>query len=124
ADAPLATGRVAYAGTHTDPNVKLKSAFEVRADFVYSAPGQSLYTYPTEPPTTLAVTEAVPFKVSIVEPKVPLVHGGSINLKIVAERAPGIKAAITVVPLYNPPGVGSSSSVVIPEGQNEALFTL
>src|SRR4029078_1241494 len=68
--------------------------------------------------------EAVPFKISIVEPKVPLVHGGSMNLKIVAERAPGFKAAITVVPLYNPPGVGSASSVVIPEGQNEVLFPL
>jgi hypothetical protein len=123
-DAPLATGRVAFAGTHADPNVKVKSAFEVRADFVYSAPGQSLYTYRTEPQTMLAVTEAVPFKISIVEPKVPLVHGGSMNLKIVAERAAGFKAAITIVPLYNPPGVGSASSVVIPEGQNEVLFPM
>jgi Bacterial pre-peptidase C-terminal domain len=124
ADAPLGTGRVSYTGAHADPNVKLKSAFEVRSDFVYSAPGQSLYTYRTEPETLLAVTEAVPFKVSIVEPKVPLVHGGSMNLKIVAERAAGFKAPITVVPLYNPPGVGSASSVVIPEGQNEVLFPM
>src|SRR5262245_7936029 len=124
ADAPLGTGRVSYNGTHADPNQKIKSAFEVRSDFVYSAPGQSLYTYRNEPETLLAVTEAVPFKVSIVEPKVPLVHGGSMNLKIVAERAAGFKAAITVVPLYNPPGVGSASSVVIPEGQNEVLFPM
>jgi hypothetical protein len=124
ADAPLGTSRVSYNGTHADPNVKIKSAFEVRSDFVYSAPGQSLYTFRTEPETLLTVTEAVPFKVSIVEPKVPLVHGGSMNLKIVAERAAGFKAAITVVPLYNPPGVGSASSVVIPEGQNEVLFPM
>ncbi|HKA05848.1 MAG TPA: PPC domain-containing protein, partial [Gemmataceae bacterium] len=124
ADAPLGTGRVSYTGTHADPNQKIKSAFEVRSDFVYSAPGQSLYTYRTEPETLLTVTEAVPFKVSIVEPKVPLVHGGSMNLKIVAERAAGFKAPITIVPLYNPPGVGSASSVVIPEGQNEVLFPM
>ncbi|HEX3147961.1 MAG TPA: PPC domain-containing protein [Gemmataceae bacterium] len=123
-DAPLATGRVAYTGSHVDPNVKLKSAFDVRSDFVYSAPGQSLYTYKNEPETVLAVTEAVPFKLTIVEPKVPLVHGGSMNLKIVAERTAGFKAAITVVPLYNPPGVGSASSVVIPEGQNEVMLPL
>ena len=49
ADAPLGTGRVSYTGVHADPNVKLKSAFEVRSDFVYSAPGQSLYTYRNEP---------------------------------------------------------------------------
>jgi len=124
ADAPLGTGRVSFAGVHADPNQKIKPAFEVRSDFVYSAPGQSLYTYRNEPETLLAVTEAVPFKVSIVEPKVPLVHGGSMNLKIVAERAAGFKAPITIVPLYNPPGVGSASSVVIPEGQNEVLFPM
>jgi Bacterial pre-peptidase C-terminal domain len=123
-DAPLGTGRITYTGIHADPNVKVKSAFEVRSDFVYSAPGQSLYTAKTEPETVLAVTEAVPFKLTIVEPKVPLVHGGSMNLKIVAERAAGFKAAITVVPLYNPPGVGAASSVVIPEGQNEVMLPL
>jgi hypothetical protein len=124
ADAPLGTGRVSFSGTHADLNVKIKSAFDVRSDFVYSAPGQSLYTFKSEPETMLAVTEAVPFKISIVEPKVPLVHGGSMNLKIVAERAPGFKAPIAIVPLYNPPGVGSASSVVIPEGQTEVLFPI
>jgi hypothetical protein len=124
ADAPLATGRVSFAGTHADPKVAVKSVFDVRSDFIYNAPGQSLYTYRNEPETMLTVTEAVPFKITIVEPKVPLVHGGSMNLKIVAERAAGFKAPITIVPLYNPPGVGSASSVVIPEGQNEVLFQM
>lgn len=123
-DAPLGTARVSFTGTHADPNQKIKSAFDVRSDFVYSAPGQSLYVAKTEPFTVLAVTEAVPFKISIVEPKVPLVHGGSMNLKIVAERAAGFKAPITIVPLYNPPGVGSASSVVIHEGQTEVLFPM
>src|SRR5262245_3267858 len=124
ADAPLASARVKFTGAHADANVKIGSAFEVRSDFVYSGPGQSLYTYRTESETVLAVTEAVPFKVSIVEPNVPLVHGGSMNLKVVAERSAGFKSAITVVPLYNPPGVGSASAVTIPEGQNEVLFPL
>jgi hypothetical protein len=123
-DAPLGSARLSFAGTHADPKQKIKSAFDVRSDFVYSAPGQSLYVAKTEPLTVLAVTEAVPFKISIVEPKVPLVHGGSMNLKIVAERAAGFKAPITIVPLYNPPGVGSASSVVIPEGQTEVLFPM
>jgi len=123
-DAPLAAARLSFAGTHADPNQKIRSAFDVRSDFVYSAPGQSLYVAKAEPFTVLAVTEPVPFKISIVEPKVPLVHGGSMNLKIVAERAVGFKAPITIVPLYNPPGVGSASSVTIPEGQNEVLFPM
>lgn len=123
-DAPLGAARLSYTGTHADPKVSVQSAFQVRSDFIYSNPGQSLYVSRTEPETILAVTEAVPFKLTIVEPKVPLVHGGAMNLKIVAERAAGFKAPITVVPLYNPPGVGSASSVVIPEGQNEVLLPL
>lgn len=123
-DAALGVGRITYHGVHADPKVVLKSGFEVRSDFIYSNPGQSLYTFRSEAQTMLAITEAAPFKISIVEPKVPLVHGGSMLLKVVAERAPNFKAPITIVPLYNPPGVGSASSVVIPEGQNEALFTL
>lgn len=124
ADAPLAGGRVKFTGTHVDPNVKVPSVFSVQSQFVINNPGQSLYSWRMEPETVLAVTEAVPFKVSIVEPKVPLVHGGSMQLKIVAERTAGFKGPITVVPLYNPPGVGSASSVVIPEGQNEAYLAV
>ena len=123
-DAPLATGRLSYASTHADPKVKLKNVFEQRAEFVINAPGQSVYTFRTEAQAMLAVTEAVPFKISIVEPKVPLVHNGTMQLKIVAERAAGFKGAITVVPLYNPPGVGSATSVVIPEGANEVFLTM
>ncbi len=108
ADAPLTTGKVSFAGTHVDPKVKIHSEFEVRSDFVYSAPGQSLYTHHDEPQTMLAVTEAVPFKISIVEPKVPLVHGGSMNLKIIAERAPASKRQLpschfTTHPASDPP---------------------
>jgi len=72
----------------------------------------------------IGVTEAAPFKISIVQPKVPLVHGGSMNLKVVAERQAGFKAPITLSMLYNPPGVGSATNIVIPEGQNEAFMPL
>ena len=41
------------------------------------------------------MTEEVPFKISIVEPKVPLVQNGSMNLKVVVERKPGFTGAIT-----------------------------
>ena len=65
-----------------------------------------------------------PFKIDIVQPKVPLVKDGSMNLKIVATRAAGFTAPISVSLLYNPPGVASSGSVNIPEKQNEAVIPL
>jgi hypothetical protein len=42
------------------------------------------------------VVEEVPFKVSIVEPKVPLVQNGEMNLQVVAERAEGFDEPITL----------------------------
>jgi hypothetical protein len=72
----------------------------------------------------IAVTEEAPFSIEIVEPKVPLVRDGSMNLKVVATRKEGFTAPIAVSLLYDPPGVGSARSVAIPEGQNEALIPL
>lgn len=71
-----------------------------------------------------AVTQAAPFTIQIVEPKVPLVRNGAMNLKIVATRNGDFKAPIALQMLYNPPGVGSSGAISIPEGQNEAVIPL
>lgn len=109
-----------------DPNLKGKvpSKFYQMAELVMGAPGQSIYVKAEVDKVALAVTDEVPFKINIVEPKAPLVQNGSMNLKIVAERKAGFKAPITVQALFNPPGVGSASAVVIPEGQNEVLFPM
>jgi hypothetical protein len=72
----------------------------------------------------IAVGEAVPFKVAIVEPKIPLVQNGAMNLKIVAERQAGFKGPITIYPLFNPPGVSSAGSATIAEGKNETTLAL
>ena len=72
----------------------------------------------------LAVTEESPFTIDIVQPNVPLVRGGSMNLKVVATRKEGFTAPIAIQMLYNPSGVGSGYSSVIPEGQNEATIPL
>lgn len=123
-DAPIAGTLGTFNAKPVDPKVNVPSVFSLLADFTIAAPGQSLYCSTLGYKTGFAVTQESPFKISIVEPKVPLVHNGSMQLKIVAERKPDFKAAITIVPLYNPPGVGSASSVVIPEGQNEVLFPM
>jgi hypothetical protein len=124
ADAPVAGTLGTFTAKHADPKVNVPSHFSQLAEFTINQPGQSIYCSTTFHKAAFAVAEAVPFKISIVEPKVPLVHNGAMQLKVVAERAPGFKAAITVLPLYNPPGVGSATSVVIPEGQNEVLLPL
>jgi hypothetical protein len=71
-----------------------------------------------------AIAAEAPYKIDIVEPKVPLVRNGSMGLKVVATRKEGFTAPIALRMLYNPPGVGSSGDIKIEEGQNEALIPL
>jgi hypothetical protein len=125
ADAPLGGTLADLEAKPADPKQPpTASRFLQKSELVFGEPNLQTYWSRMEPKIPVAVTEAVPFKVTIVEPKVPLVHGGSMNLKIVAERQNGFKGPITVYPLYNPPGVGSVGGITIPDGQTEGLFTL
>jgi Bacterial pre-peptidase C-terminal domain len=124
-DAPLAGALADFEAKPADPkHPPTASRFVLKSELVFGEPNLQTYWARTEAKAPVAVTEAVPFKVTIIEPKVPLVHGGSMNLKIVAERQNGFKGPITVYPIYNPPGVGSVGGVTIPDGQTECLFAL
>ena len=72
----------------------------------------------------VAVVDELPFKVDIIEPKAALAQNGAMNLKVVATRNAGFVAPITVKMLFNPPGIGSPSEIVIPEGQTSAEYPL
>jgi hypothetical protein len=122
-DAPLAGALVDIVGRHADPNQKIEGHLRQRTSLVRGQNNIEVWNQYTERLAT-AVTQEAPFKIEIVEPKVPLVRDGSMNLKVVATRKEGFNAAISVQMLYNPPGVGSSGSIAIPEGKNEALIPL
>jgi len=70
------------------------------------------------------VTEEAPFSIETIEPKVPLVRGGAMELRVVARRKFGFTAPIAVSLPWNPPGVSSRREAAIPENQNEATILL
>ncbi len=72
----------------------------------------------------VAVTQEAPFSVEIVEPKVPIVRSGSMDLKVVARRKPGFTAPIAVSLPWNPPGIASKNESVIEENRNEATIPI
>lgn len=72
----------------------------------------------------VAVTEAAPFKVRIEEPKVPLVQGGTMDLKIVVERDAGFDEPINLKSVWNPPGVTSQPDITVPKGVTSVSFPL
>lgn len=122
-DAPLAAALVDIIGRFADPNQKIEGHLRQRTSLVRGQNNIEVWNQYSER-LAAAVTQESPFKIDIVEPKVPLVRDGAMELKIVATRKEGFKAPIAVQMLYNPPGVGSSGSIVIPEGKNEAIIPL
>jgi len=72
----------------------------------------------------VAVTNGLPYSIRVVEPKAPLVRGGSMELKIMAKRDEGFENAIAVRTIYNPPGVSTNQSRSIPKGKLEASIPI
>lgn len=71
----------------------------------------------------VAVVEAAPFDIEIVQPQVPIVRNGSLVLTINAKRNPGFDKPINVRLLTAPPGIGYSP-VTIPGDQSTIPMSL
>ncbi len=123
-DAPTAGHLAAITATPTDPNAKVPSQTAFDTALVVGQPGQTVYTSHATQQTAVAVTEPCPFSIEVIEPKVPIVQNGVYNLKIVAKRAEGFKGAITVFPLFTPPGMGIQGSATIAPEATEVLLPM
>ncbi|MCL4191629.1 MAG: hypothetical protein KJZ87_07770 [Thermoguttaceae bacterium] len=123
ADAAAAGALVDLVGRHQRDSLALEGHLEQRTSLIRGQNNVEVWNHYTNR-MAVAVTAAVPFKVDIVEPKVPLVRSGEMQLKVVATREGDFKAPINLRMLYNPPGVSSPSVVTIPADQNEAIIPL
>jgi hypothetical protein len=110
---------------HADPkHPAIQSSYQGKAELIFGAPGQSIYWKHTVDKLAFAVTEESFFTIDIVEPKAPLVQGGSMQLKIVAKRSPTFKGPIQIYSLFNPPGVSSANNATIAPNATETTLTL
>lgn len=123
-DAPVGGKLVDLIGKHADPKAGIVGHLEQKIDLVTGPPNITVYYQIAVDRLSVAVTDEAPFKISIVEPKAPLVQDGSMELKIVAERKPDYKAPIAVYMPFLPPGVGAAAGVTIPEGQNTVSYPI
>ncbi|MBV8879611.1 MAG: PPC domain-containing protein, partial [Planctomycetaceae bacterium] len=101
---------------------KVEGGFRQDVNLVYGAPNNTVYYGTHCDKLAVCVAEEAPFTLRIVEPKVPLVQSGSMNLKIVAERKPGFDKPIELRLLWTPPGMGALGTVTMAAGQNEAIY--
>lgn len=71
-----------------------------------------------------AVTAPAPFSLEIIQPKVPIVQGGTMRLKVAAKRNEGFQAPIQLQMLYNPPGLSTPTSVTLPGDAQEVVVPI
>lgn len=121
-DAPTAGALVDLVGTPTDEKLPVRATFSQTIDLVYRNNDPPYYTA-TVSKLAVAVADQAPFKLSVVQPKVPIVQNGSMQLKVIAERKPGFTAPINLALLQNPPGIGSGGATIA-ENASEVTITL
>ena len=103
---------------------KVEGGFRQDVNLVYGPPNNTIYYGTRANKLAVAVAEEAPFTLKLVEPKVPIVQNGSMNLKIVADRKKDFTAPIELRFLWSPPGIGAQGTATIPQGQNEVLYPI
>src|SRR4029453_12766690 len=109
ADAPLGGKLLDLVASGTNNQGEITGRFGQNVELVQGPPNNANYYSTSVDKIYVAVTKEAPFRLRIVEPKVPLVQAGSMRLEVVAERTAGFDAAIEVKMLWNPPGISSQS---------------
>lgn len=103
---------------------KVEGGFRQDVNLVYGPPNNTIYYGTRANKLAVAVAEEAPFTLKLVEPKVPIVQNGSMNLKVVAERKKDFTAPIELRFLWSPPGIAAQGTVSLPQGQNEVLYPI
>jgi hypothetical protein len=121
-DAPPAAKTFALAAKPADGKA-VESRVSQQIDVVENGNNAPYYRV-TMDKLAIAVGDEAPFKLRMVEPKVPISQNGPMSLKVIAERKPDFNGAINLALLYAPPGIGSAGSSQIKQGENEGLVPL
>lgn len=121
--APVGGRLVDLTATGTNGGGRVTGHFRQNADLV-EGPNNTTYYSTSVDELYVAVVREAPFQLHIVEPKAPLVQGGTLELQITAQRLPGFDEPIEVTMVWNPPGVASQTEATIPKGATNVICQL
>jgi len=123
ADAPLGGGLLDFVATPQGGEVKAKSQVTLDVNYNIGLNNTPFHRHFADR-IAVAVTDAAPYSIEVVEPKAGIPQNASYYLKIVAKRAEGFKGSITVYPLFTPPGMGIAGSATINPDQTETTLAV
>lgn len=121
-DAPLDGAMVALVGRANDG--ALTGALRQRVPLTFGAPNNAIYWTRTLERMAVAVTEPVPFRVRVTEPRAPLVRDGATDVEVVVERDAGFDKPVFVSLLQDSPNTSSRKEVRIEPGKDRATIAV
>jgi len=124
ADAPIAGQLFDFSWKQNGDAALVTGGFKNFADFVLGPPNNQVYYGCTVDRLAMAVIEPLPFRLEIVQPNVPLVRNGSINIPIRVYREEGFDQPITLYFPFVSPGVGTRPNLTLPKDQTEIDYPL
>lgn len=106
----------------TSPETKVTGPFRQRTQLVRGQNNVDVWGR-FDDKLAVAICDPVQFDIEVVQPQVPLVRNGSLNLIVNAKRNPGFDKPINLRLLSAPPGLGYSA-VTIPGDQSTIAIPL
>ena len=116
-DAPVAGKLSDFVAQSADGKEPISSQLTQVVDLVLGN-NNTVYLHCDVHQLAVAVTQEVPFRINLVQPKAPLVQAGQLKLKVQVERESDFKGPVHLKLLFNPPGV-NAQPVDLPADKNE-----
>lgn len=107
-----------------DSAEQVRGGFRQVTPLVIANPNRTEYHFTTLDTIPVAVTEAIPFKIDVVQPKAPLVHGGKQKLQVKLTRAEGYDEQVRLYMLYRPPGIGAPGRIDINKTDVDGVYEI
>jgi hypothetical protein len=121
ADAAPVAKHFSVVGKLTEPPKDVppvRSTIEHKVEIVENG-NQRPYYGVTEDKLPIAVEDPAPVKITLAQPKVPILQNGAMPLKVKVERVGDFKGQVTLSLLYAPPGIGAAGTTQVKENETE-----
>jgi hypothetical protein len=118
ADAPVQAALVGLDARTTGSDLNLTGNFRQRSMLVRGQNNIDMWGH-TADRMAIAVCDEAPFTLEVVQPQVPMVRNGTMNLIVRATRKEGYAEPIALRVLYAPSGVAANGSISIPADKTE-----
>jgi hypothetical protein len=93
-------------------------------ELVHGNPNRTCWRQSFSDRLPVSVVAAVPVEIDLVEPAVPLVQSGRLDLRVKIKRDEGFDGAIRLTFPFRPPGVGAASGVNVPADASEVVYPI